>query len=143
MGAYMNPKPTDSTTRRPFFITLLAVISLLRMVKDLIDLVAKPVELLLPNHDVQVWFGYRFEGMAAKILTLPHLLIYGYAAYGLFRMTQLGWWVTVLYLLYLPVSLLLYMLRYATGKTWELVFVAISVLLIALIEAYLYTHRHL
>ena len=139
----MDPKPTDRATRRPLFITILAVIALLRVVKDLFDLVAKPVDLVLAHHDVQVWFGYRFEGMAAKILTLPHLLIYGYAAYGLFRMTPLGWWVAMLYLLYMPVSLLLYALRYAPGETGALVFVAVSVLLIALIEVYLYTHRHL
>jgi hypothetical protein len=92
---------------------------------------------------VQVWFGYRFEGMAAKILTIPHLLIYGYAAYGLFRLKRLGRWVAVLYLLYMPVGLLPYMLRYARGETWEFVFVAVSLVLLALIEVYQYRHRQL
>ena len=54
------------------------------------DLVGKPADLLMPNHDVQVWFGYRFAGWLAKLLTLPHLVIYGYAAYGLWRLTSLG-----------------------------------------------------
>ena len=139
----MHPGSTDRATRRPVCITILAAISLLRVLKDLFDLVRKPADLLLPNHDIQVWFGYRFEGMAAKLLTIPHLLIYGYIAYGLFRMTRLGWWVAFLYLLYLPVTLLLYMLRYAKGEAWEVVFVAVSLLLIALVEVYLYTHRHL
>ena len=61
--------------------------------QDFIDLVGKPADLLMPNHDVQVWFGYRFAGWLAKLLTLPHLVIYGYAAYGLWRLTSLGWWV--------------------------------------------------
>ena len=139
----MHPQPTDSTSRRPIFITILAAISLLAVVKDVIDLVGKPADLHLPDHDVQVWFGYRFEGMAAKILTLPHLLIYGYTAYGLFRLTRLCWWVAVLYLLYMPVAFCLYMLRYATGEAWEVVFVAVSLLLIAIIEVYLYKHRQL
>ena len=139
----MRPKPTDNTARRPIVITILAALALLAVLKDLIDLVGKPAALHLPDHDVQVWFGFRFEGMAAKILTLPHLLIYGYTAYGFFRLTRLSWWVAVLYLLYLPVALCLYMWHYATGEAWEVVFVAVSLLLIALIEVYLYKHRQL
>jgi len=134
----MNHRPTAVTTRRPLPITILATISALAVLKDLIDLFGKPV-----GADVQVWFGYRFEGMMAKILTIPHLLIYGYAAYGLLRMTRLGWWVAFIYLLYIPVSFILYMIGYTSGKTWEIVFAAVSILIIALIEIYLYKNRRL
>jgi hypothetical protein len=139
----MAPVPTSDSVRRPVLITILAVLAVLAVVKDLIDLVGKPADLLMPNHDVQVWFGYRFEGWLAKLLTLPHLVIYGYAAYGLWWLTPLGWWVAFLYLLYLPITLLVYLLLYASGEAWELIFAAISLLLIALIAVYLYRQRHL
>jgi hypothetical protein len=123
-------------------ITILAIVAALAVLKDLVDLVAKPADLLMPNHDVQVWFGYRFEGWLAKLLTLPHLVIYGYAAYGLWQRTVLGWWVAFLYLLYLPVTLVLYLLLYASGAAWELIFAGVSLLLIAGIASYLYQQRH-
>jgi hypothetical protein len=141
--AGMAPEPTYGTVRRPVLITILAVIAALAVLKDLIDLVGKPADILLPNHDVQVWFGYRFEGWLAKLLTLPHLIIYGYAAYGLWRLTSLGWWVAFLYLLYMPITILLYLLFYAAGEAWEIIFAGMSLLLIAVIAVYLYTHRQL
>jgi hypothetical protein len=134
----MAPKPTSGTVRRPLLVTILAVIAALAVVKDLLDLVGKPI-----TTDVQVWFGYRFEGMIAKLLTLPHLIIYGYVAYGLWRLTYLGWWVAFLYLLYMPITLLLYLLLYASGEAWELIFAAVSVMLIAATATYLYKQRHL
>jgi hypothetical protein len=139
----MASEPTDGTVRRPALITILAVLAALAVVKDLIDLVGKPADLLMPNHDVQVWFGYRFEGWLAKLLTLPHLVIYGYAAYGLWRLTSPGWWVAFLYLLYMPISLLLYLLWYGSGEAWELIFAGVSFLLIAGIAIYLYKQKHL
>jgi hypothetical protein len=139
----MAPEPTPDTVRRPVLITILAILAALAVVKDLIDLVGKPADILLPNHDVQVWFGYRFEGWLAKLLTLPHLVIYGYAAYGLWRLTPLGWWVAFVYLLYMPITLLVYLLLYASGEVWEIIFAAISLLLIAAIAVYLYKQRHL
>lgn len=129
--------------RRPPFITLLAGMAILAVLKELIDLLGKPIDPGLPNHDVQVWFGYRFEGMMAKVLTIPHLLVFGYAAYGLFRMTRLGWWVAFLYLLYIPVSMLLYLIRYGTGQWWEIGFAVGSALLIAFLLVYLYRKRGL
>jgi hypothetical protein len=139
----MASTPTNDSARRPLPLTILAIIAGLRVLKDLVDLVVKPANTLMPNQDVQVWFGYRFEGMLAKLLTLPHLVIYGYAAYGLWRLTKLGWWVGFLYLLYMPLALLLYLYFYATGSMWEIAFAVMSLLIIAAIEVYLYRHRHL
>ena len=139
----MASEPTYGPVRRPMLITILAVLAALAVVKDLIDLVGKPADLLMPNHDVQVWFGYRFAGWLAKLLTLPHLVIYGYAAYGLWRLTSPGWWVAFLYLLYMPITLLLYLLLYASGEAWEIIFAGISLLLIAVIAVYLYKQKHL
>jgi hypothetical protein len=139
----MTSEPTPDPVRRPVLITILAILAALAVFKDLIDLVGKPADLLMPNHDVQVWFGYRFAGWLAKLLTLPHLVIYGYAAYGLWRLTPLGWWVAFLYLLYMPITLLLYLLLYGSGEMWEVIFAGISLLLIAAIAAYLYKQRHL
>ena len=112
------------------------------MVKTLLDLVGKPADLLAPNHDVQVWFGYRFAGWLAKLLTLPHLVIYGYAAYGLWRLTSLGWWVAFL-------CCCTCRLRYSCiccctpQVRVEIIFAGISLLLIAVIAVYLYKQRHL
>jgi hypothetical protein len=139
----MTSEPTPDPVRRPVLITILAVLAALAVVKDLIDLVGKPADILMPNHDVQVWFGYRFAGWFAKLLTLPHLVIYGYAAYGLWRLTPLGWWVAFLYLLYMPITLLVYLLLYGSGEAWEIIFAGISLLLIAVIAVYLYKQRHL
>jgi hypothetical protein len=139
----MAPEPTNGSVRRPLLLTILAVIAALAVVKDLIDLIGKPADLLLPNHDVQVWFGYRFAGWAAKLLTLPHLIIYGYAAYGLWRLTLPGWWVAFLYLLYIPISILLFLLFYASGEAWEIIFAVVSCSLIAVIAVYLYKKKSL
>jgi hypothetical protein len=165
----MEPTPPDRVTRRPLLVSILAAICVLAVIKELIELIGKPVDPHVPNPDVQVWFGYRFEGgITAKILTLPHLVVYGYAAYGLFRMRRLGWWVAFLYLLYMPVSFVLYMRRYFAGAAWEIAFTvrgqglsitqtsgsttgiawavaftAASIVLIVLLEVYLYKHRHL
>ena len=59
-------------TKRPVAVTIMAVLAALLMLKDGVDLFLNPLE-----KEVQVWFGYRFEGMTAKFLTIPHLLIYG------------------------------------------------------------------
>jgi hypothetical protein len=140
---HLDPNFSAGPTRRPPLISLLAVIAVIAVLKDLIDLFSKPVDLQLPNHDVQVWFGYRFEGMIAKILTIPHLLVYGSAAYGLFRMMKWGWWVTFVYLLYIPVSFVLYLLWYGTGEAWEIGFAVVSGVIIIRLVIYLYKNRHL
>jgi hypothetical protein len=139
----MAPEPMHGTVRRPLLITILAVMAALAVGKDLIDLLGKPADLLMPNHDVQVWFGYRFAGWTAKLLTLPHLVIYGYAAYGLWRLTLPGWWVAFVYLLYIPMAILLYLLFYASGEVWEIIFAAVSFALIAAIAVYLYKKKPL
>jgi len=44
------------------------------------DIFVKPVEA-----DAEVWFGILFEGWAAKVMALPHWLVYGAAVYGFRR----------------------------------------------------------
>ena len=45
------------------------------------DIFVKPVAI-----DEEVWFGIRFHGAWAKLLAIPHWLIYGGMAYGFWRM---------------------------------------------------------
>lgn len=129
------------SAKRPVLITILAIVAILAVVKDLYDLVLKSADINHPDHDVQVWFGYRFRGLAAKLLTLPHLLIYGYAAYGLFRMHELAWWLAVVYLLYLPVAFVLYIFWYGSGEAWEIIFTVVTLGIVAWLEIYLLRNR--
>ena len=132
---------SEMPAKRPRLITILVIVAILAVVKDLYDLVVKAVDINHPNHDVQVWFGYRFRGLTAKLLTLPHLLIYGYAAYGLFRMHKLAWWLAVVYLLYLPIAFVLYILWYGSGEAWEVIFTVITLAIVAWLEMYLIKNR--
>ncbi|MEN8185419.1 MAG: SDR family NAD(P)-dependent oxidoreductase [Myxococcota bacterium] len=55
------------------------------------DLFVKPVLV-----DEEVWFGVRFHGWTAKLLTLPHWFVYAAGAYGFWRMRPWMWpWASV------------------------------------------------
>lgn len=63
----------------------------------------------------RVWFGYKFTGNAAWYAVFPHLALYAAAAYGL--VARRGWvvWLLFVYLIYVPISQLLYMVFYPLG----------------------------
>jgi short-subunit dehydrogenase len=50
------------------------------------DVLIKPAAV-----DEEVWFGFRFEGAAAKILALPHWAVYAAGAYGFRHMRSWMW----------------------------------------------------
>lgn len=70
----------------------------------------------------RVWFGYRFTGHAAWLATIPHLILYAAAVYGLIGLKRWGWYLLFGYVLYIPLSEWLYMffypLGYLTGMTY-------------------------
>ena len=50
------------------------------------DLFLKPVA-----QDQEVWFGVLFTGWWAKVLAIPHWLVYGAGAYGVWQMKRWMW----------------------------------------------------
>jgi hypothetical protein len=55
------------------------------------DFLAKPLAM-----DEEVWFGIRFHGVWAKLLEIPHGLVYAAGAYGFWRMRSWMWpWAAV------------------------------------------------
>jgi len=63
----------------------------------------------------RVWLGYKLMGEAAWYATFPHLVLYAAAIYGLVLRCGWGWLLVFIYLLYVPVSQVIYMLLYPLG----------------------------
>ena len=63
----------------------------------------------------RVWLGYKLTGDAAWYATLPHLVLYAAAIYGLVLRRGWGWLLVFIYLLYVTVSQVIYMLLYPLG----------------------------
>lgn len=78
-------------TLRPGWATILALVCAALAAWQVLALVAIPVA-----SDEQVWLGYTFRGIAAKVATVPHVAIYGIGAYGFWRMAGWMWpWAAV------------------------------------------------
>lgn len=76
---------------RPGWATVLALACAGLAVWQLVSLAVVPV-----SADEQVWLGYTFRGAAAKVATVPHVLIYAAGAYGFWRMSAWMWpWAAV------------------------------------------------
>jgi len=60
----------------------------------------------------RVWFGYRFTGTEAFWATIPHIVLYAAAAYGLITRRRWGWALTFVYVLYIPLSELAFAIFY-------------------------------
>ena len=58
----------------------------------------------------RVWFGYPLTGLAAWYATIPHVVLYTAAIYGLVTRRRWGWVLLSVYLLYIPLSEALYAL---------------------------------
>ena len=63
----------------------------------------------------RVWLGYRFTGQAALLATIPHLLIYVAAVYGLMTRRRWGWYLVFAYVLYIPISEAIFAFFYPLG----------------------------
>ncbi|MGE0825602.1 MAG: hypothetical protein AB7G75_12255 [Candidatus Binatia bacterium] len=63
----------------------------------------------------RVWFGYRFTGQEALLATIPHLVVYILAAYGLVTRRRWGWYLVFVYVLYFPLSELTFAFVYPVG----------------------------
>jgi len=71
---------------RPGWATVLAVTCAVLSAIQLAALFVVPVAV-----DEQVWFGLTFRGVEAKIMTIPHVVIYAVGAYGFWRMRAWMW----------------------------------------------------
>jgi short-subunit dehydrogenase len=78
--------------RRPWWMNLLFFFCLYVAVIHIpLDFFGTPVA-----RDEQVWFGIVFRGWLAKLLTIPHWIVYGLGAYGFWRMRPWMWpWAAV------------------------------------------------
>jgi short-subunit dehydrogenase len=78
--------------RRPWWMNLLFFFCLYMAVVHMpYDFFWKPVA-----HDEEVWFGIVFRGWAAKLMAIPHWIIYALGAYGFWRMRPWMWpWAAV------------------------------------------------
>jgi uncharacterized membrane protein YkgB len=102
----------------------------------------------------RVWFGYGFTDTAAWYATIPHVILYGAGAYGLVMRRHWGWVLLSVYLLYIPISEVLYALIGGSGYfgrtvipadiLWAHVpYYAVLVLLIGFVEWRLWKCRDL
>jgi hypothetical protein len=93
----------------------------------------------------RVWFGYALTDTAAWYATIPHVILYGAGIYGLIMRRRWGWMLLSIYLLYIPISEVLYALIGGFGYfgrtvipaeiLWAHVpYYAVLVLLIGLVE---------
>ncbi len=58
--------------------------------------------------DEDVWFGYTFTGVAAKVGGLLHTIVYGALAWGLWKMRPWAWWLGSLYLTQVALAMFLW-----------------------------------
>ena len=77
--------------RRPWWMNaLLLFCAFMAFIYVPWDLMMKPT-----RFDEEVWFGIRFDGVWAKLLELPHWLVYGAGVLGFWRMRAWMWpWAT-------------------------------------------------
>jgi short-subunit dehydrogenase len=76
---------------RPGWATVLAVACAVLAGWLVLTLLLGPVAT-----DEQVWLGYTFHGVMAKVMTVPHILIYAAGAVGFWRMAGWMWpWAAV------------------------------------------------
>jgi short-subunit dehydrogenase len=88
MGNYFR----EILARRPTWMNLLlGFCAYMAIVYVPWDLFAKPLA-----EDAEVWFGVAFHGWAAKLLAVPHWIVYAAGAYGFWRMRPWMWpWAAV------------------------------------------------
>ncbi len=80
-------------SRRPTWVNLLMFFSAyMAIVYVPWDLFIKPV-----SADEEVWFGILFHGAAAKVLAVPHWLVYAAMAYGFWRSRPWAYPLSALY----------------------------------------------
>ena len=98
-------------SRRPWWMSVIMVFCLFMALFYLPwDLLVKPVAV-----DEEVWFGIRFHGWAAKVLEIPHWIVYAGLAYGFWRMRPWMWPWASAYLGQMVIGFFVWPLLYQEG----------------------------
>jgi len=90
------------------------------------DFLIKPVA-----EDKEVWFGVVFTGTTAKILEIPHWIIYALGAYGFRRMRPWMWPWAAVYTAQIAIGMLVWCALYVPGGALRWAFAAVSFLAFA------------
>ena len=85
------------------------------------DFFLKPVA-----EDEEVWFGVLFTGTAAKILEIPHWMVYAAGAYGFRRMRSWMWPWAAVYTAQVAIGMLVWSVLYAPGGALRWIFALTS-----------------
>lgn len=85
------------------------------------DLLLKPVA-----EDKEVWFGVLFTGMAAKILAIPHWIVYAAGAYGFRRMRAWMWPWAAVYTAQIAIGMLVWCVVYVPEGAFRWVSATVS-----------------
>jgi len=97
--------------RRPWWMNMLFFFCLyMAVVHTPLDLFMKPVA-----HDEEVWFGIVFRGWAAKLLAIPHGVVYALGAYGFWRMRPWMWPWAAAYAAQVALSMLIWGIVHLEG----------------------------
>ena len=88
MGSWLR----EQWNRRPWWMSVLMLFCIyMTLIYVPWDLFAKPVAA-----DEEVWFGVRFHGTHAKLLEIPHWLVYAFGSVGFWHMRRWMWpWAAV------------------------------------------------
>jgi hypothetical protein len=89
----------------------------------------------------EVWFGWMTRGWLAKVLLLPHLVVYMAGAYGFWRMCAWMWPWAALYTAQIAFSMLVWPIAYRRGDEGAIVFGAVVGVILALIARELWRSR--
>ena len=85
------------------------------------DFFIKPVA-----DDKEVWFGVLFTGKTAKVLEIPHWMVYAAGTYGFRRMRPWMWPWAAVYTAQIAIGMLVWCALYVPGGALRWVFAAAS-----------------
>ena len=116
--------------------------SVLAVVCAVMAFVAIPIDLLWTSvaDDREVWLGYAFTGWAAKVMTVPHLIIYAAGAYGFWRLASWMWPWAGVYLAQVAIAMMVWGLIHLPGFVGKMLAFGFAVPFIA-IAVVIFTER--
>ncbi len=103
--------------RRPWWMNLMLFFcAYMAVVYVPWDIFIKPAEI-----DEEVWLGYRFHGIEAKIAAVPHWIVYGFGALGFYQMKRWMHPWAAAYLLQVTIAFMVFPWIYGPGLPGSLV----------------------
>ncbi len=100
--------------RRSWWLNLILLFSLyMTFIYSPFDVVFKPLA-----EDQDVWLGYTFTGVAAKVGGVVHWVVYGALAWGLWWMRPWAWWLGSLYATQVAIAMFIWPLFHQEDAGW-------------------------